>query len=292
MVDWVRGHLLIALPIFGGVLLVLGAVIVIEQAPAHGGTSAQVWGSGSAPVNPTYQGQSGPTLLQPTIGGGPSPEFLPIAPKPPLGETPAADTDLASLLATLTTQLQTPVPQGTDSGVTSISSYDFIPQGLLSTSSSAVVHRSGKTLELYDYGNEIGSYVQSYENSHRGVATILKNQIEDRADSAKGQAVRDVGSALAKIGVSMEHMDQIPASVGTLHTNLAKSYEDAGAKLAAIPDAQSDQQFVAAIEAYNASADALTQNFVTLAEFFSLSQVTFTSDDSGSVFSFTSGGSL
>lgn len=293
MVNIVREHLVIALSLGAGVLLLIGALVIIERAPVPPGEQAQIWsGVGNAPVAPTYAGTPVFSNLQEPTMSGDSPSFLPIAPKPSLGEQSATgnDTDLASLLASLSSSGNSSVTvrSGTpDTGV----GYEFIPQGLISTTSFAV-HRTDTVQALYDYGNEVGSYVQSYEHANAGAAIILKNQIEDRQDPAKGQAVKDLGASLGKIGMSMQRMSEVPSSLGSLHTNLANSYIDAGKKLSAVPDAEGDQAFIAAIEAYDASADSLAQNFSALATFFSVSQVTFTSSDPGSVFSFTPGGAL
>jgi hypothetical protein len=291
--DWARQHLTTTLSLLAGVLLVGGTILVIERAPASPG-GARAWGTSGNSLQDPQAYTPNPVLstTQPSYGGQ-SPNFLPLAPAQPLGgevdSTTGSDTDLAALLA----QLSSP-PKASADATTSIDTslvYDFIPSGLISTS-TAGQKRTSQQQALYEYGNEIGSYIQSYETRSGNVPQILRDQIEDRSSAQKGQAVKDVGASLIYIGTQMDRMDRVPEGAEGMHAALAASYKEMGTKLQAVPDAQGDQAFIATIQAYDASADAYAGNFVALADYFALSQVKFSSEDPGSVFTFSGGGGL
>jgi hypothetical protein len=291
--DWAREHLTTSLSLVAGLLLVGGTILIIERAPASP-NGARAWGGVLDSFQDPQAYTPNPVLstTQPSYGGQ-SPNFLPLAPARPLGgETDAtgADTDLAALLAQLSAPAQTSADATTSPIDTSLV-YDFIPSGLISTSTPGQ-KRTPQQQALYEYGNEIGSYIQSYEARSGNVPQILKDQIEDRSSAQKGQAVKNVGAALIYIGTQMEKMERVPEGAAGMHAALAASYKDIGAKLQAVPDAKSDQAFIAAIQAYDAAADAHAKNFVALADYFALSQVKFSAEDPGSVFTFSGGGGL
>jgi hypothetical protein len=290
--DWVRTHLPVSLSLLSGLLLIGGALVVIERAPsaAH---STQAWGSASSSLQDPQAYTPNPVLSTAQLSyGGQSPSFFPLAPAQPLGSDTSngADTDLAALLAQLSSSSTVSMSTGASQVDTSLV-YDFIPTGLIATTTVGA-KRAPQQQALYEYGNEIGSYIQAYEARAGNIPQILKDQVEDRGNAQKGQAVKSIGAALIYIGTQMERMEQVPPGVEGMHTALAKSYQEIGQKLQAVPDAQGDQAFIAAIEAYNASADVYAKNFVALADYFALSQVKFSSTDPGSVFTFSGGGGL
>jgi hypothetical protein len=271
--------------------LVSGTVIVIQRAPAAP-NGATAWGGNlnSLQDPQAYLPQPMVSTTQPNYGAI-SPTFLPIQPTPLPGDTAGgSDTNLADLLAQLSAPLQ-PAADSTTTTPDSALAYDFIPRGLIATTTPGK-KRTPQQQALYEYGNEIGTYIQAYEARSGNVPQILRDQIEDRTDPQKGNAVKDVGSSLIYIGTQMERMDSVPADVADTHAALARSYREMGAKLQQVPDAKGDQAFIAAIEAYNASADAFSRTFVSLADFFVLSGVQFAPSDPGNVFTFSSGGGL
>ena len=148
--------------------------------------------------------------------------------------------------------------------------------------------------DLYLYGNAVGGEIQSFETLHTNEVQVLKDQAEDRTDPVKSSAVVSLGQGFASIGVYMQGMQEVPSSVAALHSALAQSYQDIGAKLQLVAKAQSDQDFVQAIEAYDSSADTFVHNYAVLAQYFSAQGVIFSAQDPGSVFSFsnTGGGGL
>jgi hypothetical protein len=287
--EWIRQHVATSLSLIAGLCLISGAVLIIERAPARP-HNAQAWGgaSGSLQDPQAYTPNAILSTTQPSYGAS-APTFLPIAPSTEPGTVnTVADTDLASLLTQLSASSHISSAAGSSTVDTSFA-YQFIPTGLIATTTPGT-KRSAAQQALYEYGNEVGSYIQSYESRAGNVPQILKDQVEDRTDPQKGQAVKGIGSALIYIGTQMEKMQNVPSGAAGMHLALAKSYEDIGKKLQAIPDSQGDQAFIAAIQSYDAAADTFAKNYVALADYFSVSQVKFSAADPGSVFTFSGGG--
>jgi len=140
---------------------------------------------------------------------------------------------------------------------------------------------------LYDYGNEVGGEIQSFEELNPDEAQILKDQAEDRTDPTKAAALVSLAKNLAAVGTYMQQMQEVPSSVSDDHNALAQSYLGIGAKLQLVAQAQSDAAFVQAIENYDTSADTFVHNYGALAQFFTEQGVVFSPQDPGSVFSFT-----
>jgi hypothetical protein len=175
-------------------------------------------------------------------------------------------------------------PSGSDGSLSD--AYSFLPQGLVSTAAPEE-NRSDLQQKLYDYGNETGSYVQSFEDLHFGMAQTLKNQAEDRSDPQKAAAVVSLAKALKNVGQNLMDMDTIPDQALEPHLALAKSYIQIGKNLELIPAATSDEDFLARIQTYDNSVDEFGKNYVALASFFEAYAVKFNQTDPGSVFAFT-----
>ncbi len=164
--------------------------------------------------------------------------------------------------------------------------YSFIPSGFFSTTSQA--HPSLAQESIYQYGNTVGSYIRSYEQQYPDSAAILKDQFEDRANPEKALAVEELAGALESVGQDMlDTSGNVPQGFASAHAKLAQSYIEIGKNLALIPKATSDAEFLAAIETYNASADTFVKNYIALATLLSIYEVTFSSIDAGSVFTFS-----
>ncbi len=281
--DWFHRHLLTTLSLFAGTMLIAGALFVITRAPVPA-QQPSAWSGISAFVDPSaHPGNPVLDALPKPSFSGADPIFRPLSPAQRPDDTNNGD-DLSTLLASLT---------GSGSLNTTASSttepsrlFDFIPRGLIATSSPANA-RSPEQQVIYEYGNEVGSYIQSYESRNRTLVQVLKDQLEDRVDAAKGARVKSVGADLIYVGQSLENMEQVPEGARSLHGALAKSYREIGEKLQKVPDAQGDQAFLDALHTYNAAADTFARHFVALATYFSLNNVTFSQSDPGSVFSFT-----
>src|SRR6185295_13923377 len=80
-----------------------------------------------------------------------------------------------------------------DSGVTS--AYSFIPTGLIS-SQITTPKRTALQSALFDYGNEVGSAIQSFELEHPNAAQVLWNHAQDRTDTSKIDALSSLARGM------------------------------------------------------------------------------------------------
>jgi hypothetical protein len=290
--QWPRMHPYLSASLTAGALLILGALIVHQRtAPPPSGSIAVWGGSGTTLINPTsYTPNASPGgSANAQIGTTSTALFVPLMPAQNAGggsDTSQASTfDMSAFLASLS--------PSSVSGNTSTSSqpdlslaYAFIPSGLVATTTPGP-NRTSLQTALYEYGNNVGSYIQTYEHASGNAAQVLQDQVADRQNPQKAQAVQNIATALQAVGHNLESLDGIPSVAASANTALAQSYIDMGTKLALIPQAQSDQDFINAIEAYDAAAQVFTKQYVALANIFVGTSVTFAPQDPGSVFSFT-----
>ncbi len=272
------------------VLIATGALIVQRRSLADPNPTGSAWGGGTTLVNPAaYDPQNIPTPSTQVQGTVQSTTTVPfIAPTTTPAQSSRGETfDFNTFLSQLSSPKTGAQTQGSGS-VEVINPYSFIPSGLISTSTARA--RTSSQQALYEYGNSIGTLIQAFE-SQSDMVQVMKGQIEDRKNPQKAAALRKIGVSMAEIGVSMEAMTEVPASAQTIHTALAKAYRDGGASFIRISEAKEDQEFLAAITAYNAAADTLNKRLVSIALLFSASNVKFDSGDSGSVFMFSQIGS-
>lgn len=264
----------------------IGTIFVQQRVAPRPHDTLTVWGGNGAPLlNPTsYNPNAALQDLEPQIGESTAqPVYIPPTKQDEnTGEATSAF-DIEAFIAQLTKPARTSATSSTSADVSY--AYSFIPSGLIATS-APVRKRTKEQQALYDYGNEIGSYIQTYEDTHRNAPIILRDQVADRTNSEKASRVKAVAAALREVGSALAAMETIPSSVKGMHTELAASYTDLGTKLALVPDAQADQALLNAINAYNASADRFASVYVALATYFSTSGVVFSSQDPGSVFTF------
>lgn len=290
--EWLRAHPYQA--VLGVVaLIIVGALIVNMRAPAAVPGQTIAWSGSGAILNPSPQGGGTvaqtptPNLMQQVEGSAP---YTYIAPAQQTSGVASNDTsggsfDFNAFVAMLS---QENAPKGGSSagGGSASSAYSFLPGGLISTSTPA---KSRTTLQqaLYEYGNTAGSYIQSFETEHSNESQVVVDQAQDRTDSTKAAAVEALGAALTGLGQSLSQIDTIPDQATKANQALAASYEDIGAKLALVPQAQSDSGFISAVQTYDAAANTFITNYVALANLFGAYGVTFAPDDPGSVFTFS-----
>ena len=165
--------------------------------------------------------------------------------------------------------------------------YMGIPLDAISTPSTGASARTNAQQALYQYGNEAGSYIQSYEQFHSNQAAVVQDYFADRGNPTKVAALQKLGADIKDIGISLKKIENVPAPVATAHLTLADSYIDAGTKLAAQTSAQSNSDLLKAINTYNSAAEKYIRSYVTLAETFPTHGVFFAPEDPGSVFSFS-----
>lgn len=194
--------------------------------------------------------------------------------------------DLAALLQGLVQ----PVGPRADSDPIAPSSYAFIPQGLLSLPGTAP--KTPEQQALYEYGNALALTLQAFADLHPDMPQILKDQAEDRTNSAKAGALKRLAADFIQLGDDLASMDSIPGTAASAHAALAEAYREAGRNLAVIPDATSDDAMLQAINTYNASAANLSQRLVGMIDIFVSRDVVFEPTDAGSAFMFDANASF
>jgi hypothetical protein len=111
-----------------------------------------------------------------------------------------------------------------------------MPSGLLSITGTAAPKRSTTQQALYDYGNEIGGIIASYDAQYAQTqANIMTDYYADRVNAEKAAAVTKLGQALAQVGTDIGDLgDQAPASMSLLNTRIAYVTTDACLAIAVI----------------------------------------------------------
>ncbi len=272
-------------------LISLGFLVVVPRLGVTSSSSRTTWtspgsvfltGKGSAPpasgLNPLdiIRGQSPITNL-PT---------LPLPHTPSIQDTGNSYSgsldELLMILSASTSKSATP---NSDSPVIE-GGFSFIPQGLLSVDSN-IQERTPLQSALYSYGNDMGTFIQAFESTHTNTAQIQKDHVEDRTNSQKIGVLRRLGEDYAQLGSELAALQNIPSSAQSAHTAYANSYIEVGANLVKIALTTSDEEFLKALETYNASVESLSRRFFILTTVFSTNGVKFSSTEPGSVFMFT-----
>ncbi len=301
--EWMRAHPLISTVCAAGALLALGVFIVLRQSPASIRSQPTAWGGEAIPLlNPTSHAgtvatpQEGDNIMQNVISSAPYTYTPPTVSEgagegasPEAGDSFDFDAFVAMLSSTRANGGGTQQPATGGGATSAINAYAYIPTGLFSTTTQQD-SRTEDQQKLYDYGNELGSYVQSFEDQNPAQPQILKDQAEDRADEGKAARVVALARGYEELGRGILSIENVPAQMASAHNALAQSYIEVGQRLAAIPKAASDADFLKAIEAYNTAADTFTTNYIRVATLFGSRGIVFTPTDAGSVFTFSSAG--
>ena len=255
-------------------------------------SSSGTWGSGSL-VNPLANStdstpqEPNPNLYQ-VVESGPPFYYRPLSGTPssgPITLTQPDDTDFRALIASLS---EPQVSVAASSSVSALpSTYSFIPQGLLGTTSPAI--RTATQQQLYDYGNEAGAIVQNFESTHTDMTLALQNQFQDPTNADKIAALDTLAGGLGSTGAELLSISYVPPQAASLNTSLGNDYKTMAAKLALVGSAQGDQGRGDAMKAYNQAADSFIKHYVALVMVFSSYGVSFSSGDPGSVFTFSGG---
>lgn len=299
--EWLRTHPYIPLLALVVVLVVGGTALITSRQPVPVSANTITWsgGAGASPYQygqytPSVQNSSPEQIAQDVIGS----ETQPSLTLPQLSTatttsivTQSTSPNYVQLLEQLGSPSTNAAPANTQTSANALiaRAYQFIPTGLVATITPATKMTSEQQA-IYDYGNQVGGEIQSFEQLHTNEPQVLKDQVEDRTNAAKAQAVVSLGQGLAAIGTYMEGIQDVPSSAQSLNTALGQSYIDIGTKLQLIPAAQSDSSYVQAVENYDDSANTFVHNYAQLAEFFTNQGVVFSTGDPGSVFSFNDSG--
>ena len=294
---WFREHPYATVLAIATVVLLVGAYIVKERTGVPPDSSSTIaWGGGGGYLFPTLgtdnnvssETERDSSNLYRQIQGGP-PFVYSTAPSLP-GEETSAEGGLE--LDTLINMLS---PEKTSSSGTPPvdnslleNAYLFIPRGFITTSIPTQTYTPAQEA-LRNYGNDAGAYIKSFEetNQNEKMTRILKDQFEDPQSPTKAEALKDLANDLASVGNSLEKMSSVPEQVASTNARLAASYQAMGAKLALVPNAQRDEEKIDAMLAYNATVEEFIRSYIALTTLLSLSEITFRTDEPGSVFMFT-----
>jgi hypothetical protein len=290
-VEWFRAHPYVSAIGAAGAFVLLGAFVVQSRASVSpSGSRPVTWGGTGALVGGSTT-QNGPRQNSEDIMGqvqNAAPyTYITIPSSPNTAADASADMsfDFDAFVALLSAGGKSAGSNSSAGGAPQTSAYAFIPGGLVST--TTVKSRTALQKTLFDYGNEVGSFIASFEQQYPNETQILINQAQDRGNADKAAAVVSLGQELSALGDSLSAMDNVPGQMQSAHAALAKSYNEIGGKLALVAKANGDAHFLAAIQSYNASVDVFTKNYVAMANIFVAYGVTFSPGDPGEVFTFT-----
>ena len=285
---WVHSHPYLATSIAAISLLIILFFVVAARTGVGGSTSANNWvGAGSVFFTGGRTLTQAERMSAEAIVKQQSPKtalgYIPI-PAPNADGSGAEDfaNDLGKLLFELSVQPNAPIstPAETSSG------YSLIPQGLISVSTGAK-QRSPEAEVLFTYGNEVGTYIQGFESLHLNSVQMMKDHAEDRQNADKTSHVDRLGYEMAELGRDLGQLQTVPADIKAAHAALATSYRLAGTNLTKVAATKTDEEFLGAINTYNASVESLAKRFLVIVGIFSANEVSFSSSDPGSIFMFS-----
>ncbi|NBV76892.1 hypothetical protein EBR66_01890 [bacterium] len=257
------------------VILALGALVVARHQPRVVGEGS-VWTT-EAIVEPSLERRFASQQIQ---GETLTAQDLPLvtlrsAEVPPLTEqSGAAQTNPANVAGeSILSSIVAALPHGT-------LTLDSPPQA---------EKRSSYQQNLYDYGNAAGRIIEAYQAEYQArQVPIMRDFYADRQNLEKQAAVQKMAKALEEVGDSLRALDSVPSGTLITHQKLARDYVSVGQNLATLSRSATDQSLLESISTYNTSVESLIKDYVALADMFSLAQVTFSNDDPGRVFVFTS----
>lgn len=202
------------------------------------------------------------------------------------GELLLTASDIESFINSLSPSAQIAPPRDPyDDTLTLEYVYSFLPRGTVTTSTPQE-QRSRTQLSLHSYGNEVGSYIQSFKSLNRGQINVLRQFFEDRESESKREAVVDLAHKFQRLGEDLGRIDIVPTEVAAPHAELAAGYEDLGDRLLAIANAGGDEVLLEAVTAYNETADEFAETYQQLVTLFSVHDVTFSEGEEGRIFVF------
>lgn len=287
--SWVHRHPYTAASIALIGLIILGGAIVLQRTGVTPVSHSGSWGGAGGAFFSTVRNA---TPINPSANGGqsaPTDDYAVI----PIFDTSSPDdiSEIPEGLSELLALLVRPANKDGTGSVETPGAYSFIPQGLVSTE-QPVKTRTKEQDRLHSFGNAVGTLVKPFEERAKGNAQALKDHAEDRADPEKVAQVEALAVTLAQLGVDILAITDIPESVRAAHKEYGTAYRLLGTHLNALAKAQTDEEFLNAIIAYNTGAENLTKKFLMLVAIFNANDVTFSSSDPGNIFMFNASGSL
>lgn len=285
--SWIHRHPYVAVIIGLGGILILGGMTVLQRMGVAPTPQSGSWGGAGGAFFGTVRNAAPPNAPSETTTSAGTEDYAAI---PIYDTTPVIDAEipegLTELLALIVRTDNTNTTSDTTPGA-----YAFIPQGLVSTENQTKP-RTQIQSDLHSFGNAVGTLVKPFEDYARMHAQALKDHTEDRSDPNKMSQVDNLAYDLAQLGADILAITDIPEAVRAAHKEYGTAYRLLGTRLASITKAQTDEEFLQAITAYNTAAEELTKKFLMLVAIFNTNNVTFSSSDPGSIFMFSASGSL
>ena len=292
--NWVSSHPYLSSIVFGLVVVIFGASVVMQRTAA---TPLQyqpsTWsGAGGITASPVASPQSAPqsgTLASNNTSVVPYRYVSPFGTNDgrvaPSAQDDAGLSELEGILTKNTTK---------DTSLTTANvsdAYQFIPTGMISLPDTSN-HDTPPQAELRQFGNDVGSVIQSFEQSNPDQVAVLKNFMEDQNNPDKINGMKRLGGQFKDIGSQISQIDPVPKQMKASLADLTSHYDEIGKLLAAIPDAKGNDALYDAIVTYDHAAERFVTSLVNFALVFPASGVVFSQDEAGSVFMFQQGGSL
>lgn len=288
---WMHRHPYLTTTIAVGTLLVLLIGIVTSRLGVQGAQTNTNWGGTGSIFSGGLQQATEAARLKAEEAIKQRSQDVELGHIPvntnPADQEPAEEIDFVELLSSL---IQPKNATGTVQ-VDVSTAFSFIPQGLVSTSIQETKYSPAQEA-LHAYGNEVGTLVQGFEASHTNSIPILKDHAEDRGNAEKAKEVDNLGYALAAFGRDLGQLQNIPPEAAAAHSALATTYRQVGTNLTKIAATTNDEQFLEAVNTYNASVESLSKRFFVLVSVFTANNITFSPSEPGSVFMFTGSLSL
>ncbi|MBI5456220.1 hypothetical protein HY969_00600 [Candidatus Kaiserbacteria bacterium] len=286
---WFAAHAYITGLIVAGFLLLSGTVLVSQRAPLSGVDSNTTWSGAGISLFSGLQRGSAPQetrirtedLLGGQLKNSPY-TILPVG-GAAFEQTPGTEFNWEALMAELIRQ----PGSGTQSTeATNLGVYAFIPQGLIAVKEASQERNETQDI-LFEYGNTIGSFILAFDDSHGNMLQVLKDAYQDRGNAQKVAAAAQIGRDYAQLGAELESISA-PSEVGGLHQRLADAYKKVGQLMIAKVQSKNDDDFLAAVHAYNAGVDQFQKDYLALVNLFAVAEVEFSDYDPGRVFMFQS----
>ena len=164
--------------------------------------------------------------------------------------------------------------------------YPTVPVQSFDASDRAAPARSDTQQSLYAYGNEAGSHIRFYEQTHPNDGAIIEGFFKTR-NTKSAAALKQLGTDIKNIGINLQTMTNVPASATSAHRAFAESYIEVGDKLTSLLSAQTDAAVIGAIDVYDDAVQTHIRNYIAVIDLFSRNGVTFQQDEQGRVFVFT-----
>lgn len=294
-----------------GVLLLLigGAVVVWNKSATNTGGGAYTWGrsGGFSDLRSNLDSQllqSGPRDgfsekdLLTFLNEGRDSDYASLIPQSNVYQSNTTgstvneafsynEDELAELLASISPTAQIIQPNNPFEDTINLSDiFAFVPATVAATTSTSDGRLTLRQRKLFDYGNETGSFIETYADLWGDQALLLRAFVEDRTDQ-KAAVVSDLAFALTRLGKSLEDMEGMPNDVAGIHKRIATGYQKLGEKLEAVSKTRSDEELLSAITDYNAAADIFAKDFLAMVTLFSVAEVTFSQNEPGKVFVFS-----